>query len=126
MVAQTLCMRVQLYLCITVLRVWWYLCLAWFTVKVQQVLLSSGSARLATWNRDGATRASPLTGSCVDGPGCRCTASAGCKRCRLRPLRSGARGDLKWSCAPACCSYSRLERHTTIQQIHEEFFSKTL
>lgn len=74
----------------------WYecacLCPACFTVRVQLVLLSSGSAHWATWHHGGATRASPQTGRCAGDPDCRCTASGGCRRYMLHPLQSGAHG----------------------------------
>lgn len=75
--------------CVT--RVRFYLRPVRFTVMGRLAPPSSGSERWATWRRGGATRGSPPTGSCAGGPGCRCTASAGCMRCRRRLLRWGER-----------------------------------
>lgn len=62
-----------------------------FTAAVQLGPLSSGSARWAIWHRDDATHASPPTGRSVAVPGCQCTASDGCRRCRQHPHQSGGR-----------------------------------
>ncbi len=79
-----------------------------FTAGVQLALLSSGSAHWAIWHRGDATHASPLTGRSAAGPGCRCTALGGCRRCRRPPHQSDGRGGWGLWCALACCFYSAL------------------
>lgn len=79
-----------------------------FTAAAQLVLLNSGSAHWAIWHHGDATRASPPTGTSVAGPGCRCTASGGCRLCRRHPHRSDGHGDWVWWCALVCCFYSAL------------------
>lgn len=56
-----------------------------FTAAVRLVLLSSGSEHWAIWRPGGATHEFLLTDRSVVVPGCRCTASGGCRRCR-QPL----------------------------------------